>query len=444
MSLPLDDTLVLDFSEYIAGPYCGALLSDLGAEVIKVEPLDGAEERRLGNRERYRGNTRMSLTLNRGKKSICIDLRTEQGREIVYRLVTKADVTIQNFAPGAAEKLGIDYETLSSINARLIFISSTAFGDVGPYAQRKGFDLIGHAASGIMSSCADEEGKPRAPGGAAYNDVGTGMLNALGAVAALLERVRSGEGQKIETSLFNTGMTFQAPGLALIDQLDRERYREQTEILRTAREQGKDHTDVIDEFSELVRRYDQPDTTRPVEVPDCRHRPADRHTQPYYRIYETADGYLAIATLNHKQRKLLCDALNVIDQGVDVDAGNVSDELYYHRKEVMKQMEQRFREKTNEEWIGIMEESGVPCGQVNYSIDLYDDPQAHAVGMICSLENSALGPYRTTGHPVRYTKTPAAPRTGAPSLGEHTAQVLGQFGYSAAEIAELRASRVIG
>jgi len=443
MSLPLEDILVLDFSEYIAGPYCGALLSDLGAEVVKVEPLDGAEERRLGNKEKYRGNTRLSLTLNRGKKSICVDLLKEQGREIVYKLAEKADVTIQNFAPGAAEKLGIDYDTLSRINARLIFISSTAFGDIGPYGQRKGFDIIAHAASGIMSEYADEEGKPRAPGGAAYNDVGTGMLNALGAVSALLARVHTGQGQKIETSLFNTGMAFQAPGLVLIDQLDQKKHQEQLEILRTAHQQGKRHTDVIDEFAELRLRHDQPDTRRPLEVPDCRHRPADRHTQPYYRIYETADGYISIAALNRKQRNLLCETLDVVDEGVDIDAGNVSDELYYHRKELMRQMEARVRGKTNQQWIHILEEVGIPCGQVNYSVNMYDDPQANAVGMICELENTALGPYKMTGHPVRYPKAPAVPRKGSPTLGEHTDLVLTQLGYSGEQIAELREARVV-
>src|SRR5580700_5525724 len=133
MEALLKGVTVLDFSEYIAGPYCGFLLADLGARVIKVEPPDGAEERRLGTRARYRGNTRMSLAFNRGKESIAIDLQQPSGRDIVYRMVERVDVVLQNFAPGVALQLGIDYPTLSNINHRIIFLSSTAFGEVGPH-----------------------------------------------------------------------------------------------------------------------------------------------------------------------------------------------------------------------------------------------------------------------------------------------------------------------
>ena len=194
MNSLLRGVTVLDFSEYIAGPYCGLLLADLGARVIKVEPPDGAEERRLGAAERYRGNTRMSLAFNRGKESLSVDLRQQRGRDIIYALVGKVDVVVQNFVPGAAEKLGIGYDTLCGINAKIIFLSSTAFGEVGPYRKRKGFDIIAHAASGVMSNYADEEGAPRGPGAIPYIDIGTGMLNALGIVSALYHRDKSGVG----------------------------------------------------------------------------------------------------------------------------------------------------------------------------------------------------------------------------------------------------------
>ena len=250
MGLPLQGILVLDFSEYIAGPYCGALLGDLGAEVIKIEPLDGAEERRLGNQKRYRGNTRLSLGVNRGKKSLVVDLQKSEGREIVYRLVERADITIQNFAPGVATKLGIDYETLREHNKKLIFISSTAFGETGPYGQGKGFDIIAHATSGIMSYYADERGNPRGPGGLAYIDVATGMLSAMGALVALIERERTGEGQKLQTSLFNTGMAFQTSSLVNIDDLDTAERQEESRILRNVSREGKGHTDIIDRFAQ--------------------------------------------------------------------------------------------------------------------------------------------------------------------------------------------------
>jgi len=144
------------------------LLADLGARVIKVEPPDGAEERRLGNRTRYRGNTRMALAFNHGKESLVVDLRRAEGRELLYTLIPRVDVVIQNYPPDVAEKLGIDYAALCARNPGLIFLSSTAFGEVGPYRKRKGFDIIAHAASGIMANYADDEGSPRGPGAVNY------------------------------------------------------------------------------------------------------------------------------------------------------------------------------------------------------------------------------------------------------------------------------------
>jgi crotonobetainyl-CoA:carnitine CoA-transferase CaiB-like acyl-CoA transferase len=188
MTALLDGVTVLDISEYIAGPFCGSLLADLGARVIKVEPPDGAEERRLGSKQRYRGNTRMALAYNRGKESLAIDLRRPEGREVLYKWVAKVDIVIQNYVPSVAKKLGIDYESLSALNPGLIFLSSTAFGEVGPYQKRKAFDIIAHAASGIMSNYADEEGAPRAPGAINYVDICTGMFNAFGIVSALYHR----------------------------------------------------------------------------------------------------------------------------------------------------------------------------------------------------------------------------------------------------------------
>jgi crotonobetainyl-CoA:carnitine CoA-transferase CaiB-like acyl-CoA transferase len=443
MSSILEGVLVLDFSEYIAGPYCGCLLGDLGAEVIKIEPPDGGEERRLGNQKRYRGNTRMTLTLNRGKKGICIDLTKDEGRQIVYRMAEKADIIIQNFAPGIAEKLGIDYETLSKINEQIIFISSTAFGEIGPYRQRKGFDIIAHAASGIMSFFANEDGNPKGPGGAPFIDVSTGMLNAFGAVSALLYRMKTGKGQKIETSLFNTGMALMTTGFALIEELDKERHQKELEILRTAHQKGMKHTQIIDELAEMRLRFDQPDTARPIEVPDCNHRPTDRLVYPYYRVYQTSNGYIGIAALNPKQRQTLCEVIGINDEGVNVNIGNISDKIYFHQKDVMKKIENKLTQKTNEEWIQALEDAGIPCGPVNYHANLFYDKQAEAVNMIWELENTEIGTYKMAGHPIRYLKTPAKQGKGAPTLGEDTVDVLKQFGFNESEINTFKESSVI-
>jgi crotonobetainyl-CoA:carnitine CoA-transferase CaiB-like acyl-CoA transferase len=443
MASLLDGILVLDFTHWIAGPYCGLLLSDMGAEVIKVESPEGAEERRMGNTERYHGNTRMSLTLNRGKKGLCVDLKSEEGKKIVYDLVKKADIIIQNYGPGIAKKLGIDYETLSEINDKLIFLSSTAFGESGPYQFRKGYDLIAHAASGIMAGYADEDGNPRGPGGSPYIDIGTAMLNAMSAVAALYYRTQTGIGQKIETSLFNTGIALLAPGFIEIDKLDREMHKEMLEVLKTAHDNHMRHTQVIDKFSMLRLRNEQPGSEREVEVPDCNHRPSDRQVYPYYRIYQTKDGYISIGALAAKQRINVSEVLGVEDKYAYLDLGNGNDETYFYQKEVMKKMEDVLGEKSTDEWIKILEDVGVPCGPVNYGVTLFRDPHAIDQNMVWSLDNPVSGPYKMMGHPVKYTKTPVKPTTGAPALGEDTVEVLKKLGYTDEKIEELKAKKIV-
>ena len=439
----LDDITVLDISEYIAGPYCGSLLADLGAHVIKVEPPDGAEERRLGNRQRYKLNTRMALAYNRGKQSLALDLRKPEGREVLYALVKRADVVIQNYAPEVAKKLGIDYETLSAHNPSLIFVSSTAFGEAGPYQKRKGFDIIAHAASGIMSNYSDEDGAPRGPGAINYIDICTGMFNAFGVVSALYHRTRTGQGQKLETSLFATGLALQAQNLIHIDALDDAQHARELALLGSAREQGKLHTHVVDELMQMRLREDMPTTMRPVEVPDCLHRPTDRQVYPYYRVYPTGDGYISIAALNRSLREKLCAVLEITDEHTGVDLGNASDEVYYAQKALMRRIEERLREKPNAYWLERLETAGVPCGQVNYRANLYDDPQVQALSMMWTLMNGALGAYKTPGHPIRYSKTPVEPAAGTPTVGEHSEQVLADAGFSAEQIAQLRAAEVI-
>jgi crotonobetainyl-CoA:carnitine CoA-transferase CaiB-like acyl-CoA transferase len=439
----LDGITVLDISEYIAGPYCGSLLADLGARVIKVEPPDGAEERRIGSKERYRGNTRMALAYNRGKESLAVDLRRPEGREVVYKLIPNVDIVIQNYVPSVAKKLGIDYDALSAINPGLIFVSSTAFGEVGPYQKRKGFDIIAHAASGIMSNYADEDGAPRAPGAINYIDICTGMFNTLGIVAALYHRQRTGEGQKIETSLFSTGLSLQAANLIHIDGLDQRQHARELEVLHGARAAGKRHTDVVDEFAEMRLREDMPDTRRPIEVPDCAHRPTDRQVYPYYRVYPTGDGYLSIAALNRNLREKLCSLLEIVDEHCDIDVGNTSDEVYYKQKALMKVIEARLREHPNAYWLERLEAAGVPCGQVNYRANLYDDPQVRALEMMWELNNRELGAYKTPGHPIRFSKTKVQPGKGTPTLGQDSDALLAHTGYTADEIARLRADGVI-
>jgi crotonobetainyl-CoA:carnitine CoA-transferase CaiB-like acyl-CoA transferase len=434
---------VLDISEYIAGPYCASLLADMGARVIKVEPPDGAEERRLGNQRRYRGNTRMALAYNRGKESLAIDLRKPEGRDVVHKLVPKVDVVIQNFPPNVAKKLGIDYEALSALNPRLIFVSSTAFGETGPYQKKKGFDLSAHAASGIMSNYADEEGAPRGPGAINYIDINTGMFNALGVVSALYQRERTGVGQKVETSLFSTGIALQAQNVVHIDRLDAEQHEREVELLKSARRDGKRHTDIVDEFTQMRLRADLPESTRKIEVPDCLHRPSDRQVYPYYRVYPTADGYMCIAALNRALRERICTVLELVDEDAAVDLGNISDETYAKQKLVMRQIEERLMQQPTAYWVERFDAAGVPCERVNYRPNLYVDPQVQALDMMWRLDNAELGPYLAPGFPIRFSESPVRPGRGCPTLGEHSEALLREAGLLEEQIAPLMQAGVV-
>ena len=269
------------------------------------------------------------------------------------------------------------------------------------------------------------------------------MLNAMSAVSALYYRSQTGVGQKIETSLFNTGMALLATSFIEIEKLDNDMHREMLQVLKTARANKMRHTQIIDKFSNMRLRNEQPESTRDVEVPDCYHRPTDRQVFPYYRIYQTQDGYMSIAALTARHRLRTCEVLGIEDKFAYLDLGNGNDESYFYQKEVMKKMEDVLGEKPTNEWLKILEEAGVPCGHVNYSVNLYQDPHAIDQNMVWDLENPVSGPYKMMGHPIKFSKTPVKPTKGAPALGEDTVEILKKLGYADEKIEELKAQKIV-
>jgi CoA:oxalate CoA-transferase len=190
-------------------------------------------------------------------------------------------------------------------------------------------------------------------------------------------------------------------------------------------------------------REDLPDSTRPIEVPDCLHRPTDRQTYPYYRVYETGDGYISIAALNRGLREKVCATLEIHDDHIERNSGDISDTAYFKQKNIMRTIEDRLRSESSEHWLKKLEAAGVPCTRVNYRSDLYADGQAQALNLIWELENRDLGKYKASGNPIRFLKTPIKPKHGAPGLGEHSETVLLEFGYAPEEIGKLKASGVL-
>ncbi len=290
---------VLDLTEYVAGPFAGQMLADMGADVIKLEPPQG-DQWRLSNMVAA-DESRGFLSVNRGKRSIVVDLKAEEGREIARKLALQADVLLSSYRPGVAERLGMDYATLSALNPGLIYCHNTAFGSVGPYAGKAGFDLVAQAMTGIISfESFGKAGKPQGITAAAITDFCSGVFMAYAAACALVQRNVTGVGQEVETSLFASGIALQYRPLLSIDMFDKPPRDELLERLRAASAEGRTREEAM---AEGYARNGAPAIA----------------TNPYYNIYRTKDSHMVIACLNNRLRRASARLLGVDDARVEVD-----------------------------------------------------------------------------------------------------------------------------
>jgi formyl-CoA transferase len=411
---------VLDLSEYIAGPLAGELLADLGADVIKVEPP-------LGDFWRHTapvapGESRGFMGVNKGKRSISIDLKREEGRAVFARLVERADILLANYRPGVAERLGVDYATLSAMNPRLIYCQNTAFGSAGPYRDRPGFDLVSQAMTGIMAF-EGAGGLPHPIITTSPTDLAAGMFLAYGAAAALYHRERTGRGQFIETSLFAAGIAVQYRPMFSIERLDRPQREQLRAAMERARAEGR-------RVEEALR-----------EVP-TRHE-TGRRNNPYYKVYETKDSYLALACLNNRLRRAAVRVLGVEDprvEGDEFDTEALSAEENLVLNELIAAI---FSTKTTDEWVAAFDAAGVPCGPVRYTAELFEDPQVAAMELLREFDHPVVGPVVMANSPLRMSGGETGTRRPSPALGQHTREVLAELGYEAGEIEALIAQRVV-
>ncbi|WP_300496261.1 CaiB/BaiF CoA-transferase family protein [Marinobacter sp.] len=406
MSGALSHLRVLDLSRVLAGPWAGQILGDLGAEVIKIErPKSGDDTRSWGppylqGADGYADLSAYFLTANRNKQSLAVDIAHPEGQELIRKLVAESDVILENFKVGGLKRYGLDYESLKRINPKLIYCSITGFGQDGPYANRPGYDFLIQAMGGLMSITGQPDGEPGAGPmkvGVALTDIMTGLYATIGVLAALSHRDRTGEGQYVEAALLDVQVACLA--------------NQAMNYLTTGQAPGR------------------MGNAHPNIVP--------------YQDFPTADGNMVLTVGNDEQFARLCDVLGhpewASDERFATNRARVA-----NRKELIPRLRQATVMRSTQEWVQVLERSGVPCGPVNTLDQVFEDPQVLARGMKQSVQHPSLGDVPTVGNPIRLKLTPVSYRTAPPLLGEQSKQVLEKIaGLSPGEIASLRERGVI-
>lgn len=390
----LEGYTVLDCSIAMAGPFAAQRFGDLGADVIKIEPVAGEWQRfaSAGNAHGNKINVSF-LSLNRNKRSLAIDLKSPEGRAVMQKLVAKADVFIQNYRAGVAGRLGVDYETLSAINPKLVYISMTGFGETGPYVKRPGQDLLLQAMSGAMLSTGRKGEAPQAAGQYLVDAI-TAYTAFEGGLAALLHRERTGEGQKVEVNMLDAITTIQMQELSVFSV-------------------GK--------------------------VPQT--RSAEPHAHSYirapYGTFKTQDGYIAIAMPNFAGLAKALDAPALADLDEEKAGWENRDETFVLVREAVAKFK-------TQDALDRLEAQGVWVGPVYSYADLMDDPQIKHNQTFVEYDHPTEGTIKTPGFPIKFSASPSSVRMGAPLTGQHTDEILETLGFSTDEIAQMEQSGAIG
>ena len=390
MSGPLAGLRVVEFAHIMAGPTCGRMLADMGADVIKVEPVAGGDATRGFRPPDVDGESAAFMMLNRNKRGVALDLKSEAGLEVARRLADRADVLIENHRTGTMDRLGLGYDLLKETNPGLIYCEISGFGRTGPMAHLGGFDLISQGYSGIMSVTGEGEGRPPVKCAPPLTDITAGILAAMGILAVYVQRLETGRGQRIDTSLFEAGVT--------------QSFWQAAVTLATGVSPGP------------------LGSAHPLTAP--------------YQAFETSDGWITVGGSNQATWHRLVGVVGLPDLAEDARFLENADRMQ-NVNELAAVLSERFKTRPTAEWLRLLEEGGVPAGPVASIGEMLEFPQTLARDMVVEVEHSKLGPVRTIGFPVKFSETPVSVEQGAPLLGEHTREVLVELGYSEGEIEEL-------
>lgn len=392
----LEDITVVDLTTFVTGGFCSLMLANQGAEVIKVERPEVGDDNRHSGPPFINGESPYFWSINYGKKSVELDLKSSEGKQALYDLIEEADVFLQNFRPGTAEKLDVDYETIHEHNEEVIYCAISAFGQTGPWSKRPGYDLLIQGMSGIMHVTGEQDGRP-VKVGLPQTDLITAMWAAFGVTTALYDRERTGTGEYIDLGMLDSVLPW------------------------LTKQAGK-----VFAGEETTRMG----TKDPVLAP--------------YQTFETADGYMNVACLNKKLWTLFCEAIDRPDLLNDPRFESNADRVE-HMDELEEEIERTLVERTTDEWMEILvEDAGIPAGPVNTVEEALHNEQIEAREMVTELDHEEHDSVPVIEHPLNYQDANSGFEAPAPALGEHTRSVFRSIGYSEEELDALEESGAFG
>jgi len=392
---PLAGIKVLELAQIMAGPTCGMMLADMGADVIKIEKIPGGDDSRSYREPRVNGVSAPFLVLNRNKRGLALDLKHPKGVEVLKRLVVQSDVLTENYRMGTMEKLGIGYADLKTIHPGLIYATVSGYGRTGPLAEKPGFDLIAQGFSGLMS-ITGYPGQAPAKTGNSVADINAGILACVGILAALIHKMKTGEGQLVETSLMEAAM--------------QQTYWQAAMFFATGVSAGP------------------LGSAHPLTAP--------------YQAFQTQDGYVNIGGANQPNWERIADTLGHPEWKTDPRFETNTQRLA-HQNALTQAIESVLTQHPTAYWISTLESAGVPVGPVNSIAQAFTHPQAIAREMVVETTHPKAGRVKGVGHPVKFSALPRPEPKPAPELGEHSRHILSGFGFSQQEIAQLIAERVV-